>query len=270
VNPRHAPVQFSAPDLEAVEKVGMQFKNADLAPRTISSYQSGFRTFQAWCRAAGRAALPPSAGTVELCITDLIGRGRKITTAERHSVGIKHAILPSVARLSRIRPFSRISRCRKAQEFSSRSSPGVWLRCATVSTMRTKRVWILGPAGVLGMRTGVPYQSRQPEPIIERHSPAGRARRAAGSARHTARTWRRRYTHRRHRTYLRRALGCGAARRSSPARRSDGEGQGVWASDNSPPGNRRYLSRRPTLFEQLLFELREVPVVARGDARQDI
>ena len=61
----------------------MQFKNAELAPRTISSYQSDFRVFQAWCRAAISAALPAAADTVELYVTDLIRRGRKITTVER-------------------------------------------------------------------------------------------------------------------------------------------------------------------------------------------
>ena len=69
----------------------MRYKTADLAPRTIASYQSDFRTFQAWCQAAGRVALPASADTVELYVTDLIGRGLKITTAERHAMGIKHA-----------------------------------------------------------------------------------------------------------------------------------------------------------------------------------
>jgi len=68
----------------------MQFKNAGLAPRTIASYQSDFRTFQSWCKAAGRDALPASADTVELYITDLIKRGRAVTTAERHSFAINH------------------------------------------------------------------------------------------------------------------------------------------------------------------------------------
>jgi integrase len=69
----------------------MQFKNAGLAPRTVSSYRSDFRTFQTWCQAAGREALPASTDTVELYVTDLIGRGRRITTAERHAFAIQHA-----------------------------------------------------------------------------------------------------------------------------------------------------------------------------------
>lgn len=69
----------------------MQFKNAGLAPRTISSYESDFRTFRSWCRAAGRDALPASADTVELYVTDLIGRGRKIATAERHTFAIRYS-----------------------------------------------------------------------------------------------------------------------------------------------------------------------------------
>ncbi|MEI9971067.1 MAG: site-specific integrase [Ignavibacteriota bacterium] len=68
----------------------MQFKNASLAPRTVSSYASDFRTFQSWGQAAGRSTLPASADTVELYVTDLIGRGRKIATAERHAFAIQH------------------------------------------------------------------------------------------------------------------------------------------------------------------------------------
>ena len=68
----------------------MQFKSAGLAPRTISSYQSDFRTFETWCKAAGRDPLPATDDTVELYITDLIRSGRKITTAERHAMAINH------------------------------------------------------------------------------------------------------------------------------------------------------------------------------------
>ena len=69
----------------------MRYKTTRLAPRTISSYESDFRTFGSWCRAAGRCALPASSHTVELYITELIESGRKVTTAERHAFAINHA-----------------------------------------------------------------------------------------------------------------------------------------------------------------------------------
>ncbi len=69
----------------------MRYKTTNLAPRTISSYESDFRTFCNWCRAAGRCALPASSHTVELYLTELIESGRKVTTAERHTFAINHA-----------------------------------------------------------------------------------------------------------------------------------------------------------------------------------
>ncbi len=64
--------------------------NAGLRPNTISSYASDWRVFRAWCEAAQRPALPATAETVELYVTDLIGRGRKITTMQRHAVAIQY------------------------------------------------------------------------------------------------------------------------------------------------------------------------------------
>jgi site-specific recombinase XerD len=46
------------------------------------------RVFTAWCSAAGRCPLPATTETVQAYLTDLIGHGRKITTAERHAVAI--------------------------------------------------------------------------------------------------------------------------------------------------------------------------------------
>jgi integrase len=89
-SPRHAHVRFTAPVLEAIEKDRLHFKCAGLAPRTILSYERDWRVFGAWCEAAGRTALPASAETVELYCADLIGHGRKISTLERHSIGIQY------------------------------------------------------------------------------------------------------------------------------------------------------------------------------------
>jgi site-specific recombinase XerD len=90
MSPRHKRSEFTPPVLEVIETTRTQFKTAGLARLTIVSYERDFRVFVAWCKAAGREALPASADTVETYVTDLIGRGRKITTMERHVIGIQH------------------------------------------------------------------------------------------------------------------------------------------------------------------------------------
>jgi integrase len=91
LSPRHTRVQFSAPVLPEIEAQRARFKNAQLARHTVVSYERDWRTFCAWCKAAGRTPLPASSETVELYVTDLVGRGRKVATVERHTRGIQHA-----------------------------------------------------------------------------------------------------------------------------------------------------------------------------------
>jgi integrase len=73
-----------------VEAQRRRFQHAELAPRTILSYEADWRVFVAWCAAAGRESLPASADTVEIYSTDLIGLGRRVTTVERHAIAIQH------------------------------------------------------------------------------------------------------------------------------------------------------------------------------------
>lgn len=70
-----------------------RFKNAGLAPLTIVSYERDLRVFRAWCRAARRSPLPATLETVELYVSDMLRRGRKVTTLERHTVAIHRAHL---------------------------------------------------------------------------------------------------------------------------------------------------------------------------------
>jgi integrase len=90
MTPRHLPITFSTPEFEQLEAARFQYKHASLAPRTVASYASDWRVFEAWCLAAGRVSLPATPDTVELYITDIIGRGRKVTSAERHVIAIAH------------------------------------------------------------------------------------------------------------------------------------------------------------------------------------
>ncbi len=90
-SPRHARVHFDhAPDLALAEVERNRFKNAGLAVQTVLSYARDWRVFTAWCEAAALQALPATSGTVELYVCDLLRRGRKVTTVERHAAGIHH------------------------------------------------------------------------------------------------------------------------------------------------------------------------------------
>lgn len=89
-SPRHAPIEFSTPLFDAIDCQRNRYRTAQLAPATTLSYDRDWRVFEAWCRAAKRSALPASPDTVELYTTDLIGRGRKVTTLARHVAGIQY------------------------------------------------------------------------------------------------------------------------------------------------------------------------------------
>ena len=57
---------------------------------TALAYQSRWRSFEAWCRDAGRVALPATAQTVAAYLTYLaVGRGLKATTADAHLTAIR-------------------------------------------------------------------------------------------------------------------------------------------------------------------------------------
>jgi integrase len=57
---------------------------------TALAYRSRWRSFEAWCRAAGRVALPATAQTVAAYLTHLaVDRGLKATTAGAHLAAIR-------------------------------------------------------------------------------------------------------------------------------------------------------------------------------------
>jgi integrase len=57
---------------------------------TALAYQSRWRSFEAWCRGAGRVALPATAQTVAAYLTPLaVDRGLKATTADAHLTAIR-------------------------------------------------------------------------------------------------------------------------------------------------------------------------------------
>jgi integrase len=57
---------------------------------TALAYRSRWRSFEAWCRGAGRVALPATAQTVAAYLTHLaIDRGLKATTADAHLTAVR-------------------------------------------------------------------------------------------------------------------------------------------------------------------------------------
>jgi integrase len=57
---------------------------------TALAYRSRWRSFEAWCRGAGRVALPATAQTVAAYLTHLaVDRGLKATTADAHLTAIR-------------------------------------------------------------------------------------------------------------------------------------------------------------------------------------
>lgn len=93
MSPRHLPVTFATPQLdETIERDRNRFKTAELAPITRLSYERDFRVFRAWCEACQphRSALPATEDTVELYAVWMLRHGRRVTTLERHAVGIQH------------------------------------------------------------------------------------------------------------------------------------------------------------------------------------
>jgi integrase len=88
-SPRHVAEEFAEFDMALAETERARFKGGGLAPLTILSYERDLRVFTAWCAAAHRCPLPATPETVELYAADMLRRGRKVTTLERHIVAIQ-------------------------------------------------------------------------------------------------------------------------------------------------------------------------------------
>jgi site-specific recombinase XerD len=92
-SPRHSAAQFRDIDVALAKADIARFKDAGLAPMTVISYERDLRVFFAWSNAAQLTAMPATKETVELYVADMLRRGRKITTLERHLVAIHRSHL---------------------------------------------------------------------------------------------------------------------------------------------------------------------------------
>jgi integrase len=77
-------------ELEKLLAAQAELRRGLLSPITRSGYLYDSRMFHRWCELHGRCALPASAETVALYLTDLLQQGKKITTARRRKCAIVH------------------------------------------------------------------------------------------------------------------------------------------------------------------------------------
>jgi integrase len=84
-----APGPYSGADYALPDEAAALIREA-VPENTALAYRSRWRSFQAWCRDAGRVALPATAQTVAAYLTHLaVDRGLKATTADAHLTAIR-------------------------------------------------------------------------------------------------------------------------------------------------------------------------------------
>jgi integrase len=84
-----APGPYSGVDYTLPDEAAALIREA-VPENTALAYRSRWRSFEAWCRDAGRVALPATAQTVAAYLTHLaVDRGLKATTADAHLTAIR-------------------------------------------------------------------------------------------------------------------------------------------------------------------------------------
>ena len=84
-----APGPYSGADYALPAEAAALIREA-VPENTALAYRSRWRSFEAWCRDAGRVALPATAQTVAAYLTHLaVDRGLKATTADAHLTAIR-------------------------------------------------------------------------------------------------------------------------------------------------------------------------------------
>jgi integrase len=83
------PVGYDRADFQVPDETAALIREA-VPENTALAYRSRWRSFEDWCRAAGRVALPATAQTVAAYLTYLaVDRGLKASTADAHLTAIR-------------------------------------------------------------------------------------------------------------------------------------------------------------------------------------
>ena len=89
VSGSQTPGAYSGADYALPDETSALIREA-VPENTALAYRSRWRSFEAWCRDAGRVALPATAQTVAAYLTHLaVDRGLKATTADAHLTAIR-------------------------------------------------------------------------------------------------------------------------------------------------------------------------------------
>jgi hypothetical protein len=84
-----APARYGHADFEVPDATSALIAEA-VPENTVLAYRSRWRSFEAWCAAAGRIALPATAQTVAAYLTHLATeRGLKATSVDAHVTAIR-------------------------------------------------------------------------------------------------------------------------------------------------------------------------------------
>ena len=65
-------------------------KSAETSESTRRNYAADWKLFSAWCDTAHLARLPATSETVLLYLTDMLHKGRKVTTLDRHAAALNY------------------------------------------------------------------------------------------------------------------------------------------------------------------------------------
>jgi integrase len=86
----HAPTAQVPAPFSALEERARAYARAAKAPATLRAYAADWRDFTAWCREAGREALPAAPESVALYLADLAPRLKPATLGRRLAAIAKH------------------------------------------------------------------------------------------------------------------------------------------------------------------------------------
>lgn len=158
--PRAEPEQLClfdrGPDMGKIRDFSAAMKRQNRAPSTHVAYDCDWRTFEAWCRAAGRAALPSSGETLALYAAARLQEGRTAATVLRSISAVAHrhraagAPIPDRAEARQIAAGARRQRQEKPRKRRALTVAELRQICArlvrlgTVEALRSRAILTLG------------------------------------------------------------------------------------------------------------------------------
>jgi len=152
------------PNAAAIEWLQIEkarLKQGLVAQNTVLGYGYDMRMYAAWCERYHRSALPTTAETLSLYLTDLLSHGKKITTARRRQCAVLHAHrshgleAPDVTEVRALLRGAQRLRAEKPRQMRPitvcelRKMSGCLLRIGSIAAMRNRALLVIGFASTL-------------------------------------------------------------------------------------------------------------------------